>query len=81
MKFVDKFKVGSQIYEFDRVGDHYSERQGRRVEIGVYRTLCPDCGDSFEIQTTLARPNRKHHNRRCQDCKRPGVRVDATKLK
>jgi len=49
-------------------------RDGRNIELNVYRTHCAACGEEFE---TMAPPPSagRYMTRRCSEHRRPGVRV------
>ncbi len=62
-----------QVYDCLGTERVFSKRFGRDVTVVRLRSFCADCAAPFEILV----PDRRAFapNRRCQGCKRPGVRV------
>jgi hypothetical protein len=50
----------------------YQKRDGSWTSLRRWATHCADCGASMEITTALTT---RGPSRRCNACKRPGVRV------
>jgi len=64
---------GGQQYEF--VGPRrHTRRDGTETFLAVWRTTCPQCGESF-LCTTPGEASKFEPNRRCQKHKRPGQRA------
>jgi hypothetical protein len=57
-------------------------KNGRKIRLLIMRSYCPDCGKTFENTITKkSLINKGSLNRRCVDCKQPGVRIPATRRK
>jgi hypothetical protein len=63
-----------QRYELVRT-EPYTRTDGGKATLSVWRSICPVCGEPFETR----RPSRARKfapNRRCEELKRSGVRVN-----
>jgi len=63
-----------QRYELVRT-EPYTRTDGSDTTLAVWRSMCPTCGEAFEVRTP-SRARRFEPNRRCEKHKRPGVRVN-----
>jgi len=62
-----------QLYE--RIGGRpYQCKDGRIVQLAEWRSRCANCSEPFSFSRPANSP-RFNPNRRCQKCKRRGVRV------
>jgi rRNA maturation protein Nop10 len=68
-----KFYDG-QRYELIRT-EPYTRVDGSETTLSVWRSVCPVCGEAFEVRTP-ARARRFEPNRRREKHRRPGVRVN-----
>jgi rRNA maturation protein Nop10 len=68
-----KFYDG-QRYELIRT-EPYRRTVGSDTMLAVSRSMCPTCGEAFEVSTP-SRARRFEPNRRCEKHRRPGVRVN-----
>ena len=49
------------------------EREGKLLR--RWRSRCADCGKSFSLGTSAAEGAKFAPNRRCSDCRKPGIKV------
>ena len=68
-----KYK-GQRYDQIDTV-PHIRAKDGSAMRLAVWRSRCATCGELFEIRTTTGRHNLRWPTRRCEQHKRPGVRV------
>lgn len=68
------FKRGSQRYECVATRP-YQRVDGKMTNIAIWRTNCPDCGESFEVICGISM-SRGPLNRRCLLHRAPGRRVE-----
>lgn len=66
-----------QTYEF--VGSEpYTTRKDDEISLRLWLSDCADCGAKFHAKVT-SRTSKFAPSRRCQRCKKPGVRVVVTR--
>jgi hypothetical protein len=68
------FKYKGQRYERVDTVTHV-KLDGTAMPLQVWRSHCATCGEEFEFMTTTRRHNLRWPRRRCQEHRRPGVRV------
>ena len=74
-EFPDGFAVVYDGQEYRPVRTiPYTTKAGMQTTIVYWETECPRCGITFEISTRL-KAGVSRSNRRCDDCKAPGVPV------
>jgi hypothetical protein len=55
-------------------------KDGRKIQLLIMESYCPDCGNRFENTITKKSLIRTGSiNRRCDDCKQVGVKIPATR--
>lgn len=64
--------VNEQRYEVVGGLDHV-RLDGEETRLTIWRSSCAECGAPFEFRAPATAPPQ---NRRCDDHKRPGVKVD-----
>lgn len=76
-KVGDKFSYRGQIYSIIKI-EPYTRKDGVKVKIGFFETICPECFEKFECSLVI--PFKGHSpNRRCGECKDPLKRVKLSK--
>ena len=72
----DRFHILNQLFWYVCDRDGISS-DGRTIKLSVWRSNCADCGAEFDQQMVAWFPYKSSValNRRCDGCKKPGVRV------
>jgi hypothetical protein len=72
---------GYQRFKYVRKSEHVTKDK-RIIPMLVLQSYCPDCGKKYEA-TIMKKGFKKNAslNRRCDNCKKPGVPVPATRIK
>jgi hypothetical protein len=70
---MNEFISRGRRYRFDGT-EPYITKDGRAVTLTVLSTVCSDCGSEAKVKC-LGAPVVENLNRRCDGCKKPGIRV------
>jgi hypothetical protein len=75
----DSFAIDGQHYEVQDWHEH--EIPARMCILYDLRTTCPDCGVGFWATAGVRAIKQKTIRRRCDGCRKPGVRVRPRPIK
>lgn len=68
----DRYIDRGQLYTVTGLSP-YVTRDGRNIDLIVWRSLCAECGDEFEAKTPLVA---RSTSRRCMRHRKPGLSVN-----